>query len=165
MPSTCYNCRKAEMVNQRGPFNYDLAGLPYPVLLLNVPKHVCPNCGEEAVSFPDAEGLHRALSLAIIQEDRPLMGSELRFIRKTLDWSATKMANAIGVNPKHLSRWENGHDPVGAQSDRALRYLVAVLIPAVESWSVEDIVTLKHPKREPEPITMKATDHGWQRAA
>ena len=46
------------------------------------------------------------------------------------------MANAIGVNPKHLSRLESERDPVGPQSDRALRHLVATLIPPVGPRSV-----------------------------
>mgnify|MGYP000491204404 CR=1 FL=1 len=109
----CYNYRQAKMKVRRETYEYDLAGLPYPVVLLNVPVQRCPKCEEHAVTIPDLEGLHVRLALDIVSAPRPLQPEEIRFLRKTMDWTAEEMGRIVVVDVKTISRWENGKQKIG----------------------------------------------------
>ena len=87
-------------------------------MLANVPVRECPACGEKALAIPDAEGLHRALCQRVVRANRALLGQEVRFLRKYLGWSAEYLAAVMGVDPKTLSRWENGRQKIGPMADR-----------------------------------------------
>jgi DNA-binding transcriptional regulator YiaG len=147
-------------------FDYDLAGLPYPVVLQNVAVQRCPSCGESAVSIPDPEGLHRRLGLDIIAAPRPLFPAELRFLRKLLDWTEAELALVLGVDAKTVSRWENGKQKMGTVSERLLRLVVRALEPHSPDWARETFAGLREGAVEaPGPVTLRPTDGGWRKAA
>ncbi len=165
--STCHECRKAEMVEGREPFDYgELSGLPYPVMLVEVPVSRCPACGESVVSIPDAEGLHRLLGMAMVIARRPLLPREIRFLRKLLDWTAEKMSIALGSNVKTISRWENGKQPMGPTSERLLRLIVRGLDP-VESpgWVLRTFDGIEEARERPVPVRVQVSDGHWEYAA
>lgn len=161
----CYQCGQAELQQERGVHEYDLAGLPYPVILVGVPIERCPACGEEAVTIPDPEGLHRLLAVTIVEADRPLLGGEIRFLRKLLDKSAEDMASLMGVDAKTLSRWENGRQKMGRVAERLLRLLLhQKLVPDAATFA-EELFPQLHEEGEARPVTFRASDSGWKQAA
>lgn len=58
------------------------------------------------------------------------------FLRKYMGWASADLAHRIGVTPESVSRWENGHEPIGAVPDRTLRLMVALENP-VENYHAE----------------------------
>ena len=166
----CYNCRQAKMKVRRETYEYDLAGLPYPVVLLNVPVQRCPKCEEHAVTIPDLEGLHLRLALDIVSAPRLLLPEEIRFLRKTMDWTAEEMGRIVGVDVKTISRWENGKQRLGPVAERLLRLIVRDLEPRPVEWvsTVFSELAAKGPaktRRTPPPVRFKTTAKGWERAA
>ncbi|MBI4818735.1 MAG: type II toxin-antitoxin system MqsA family antitoxin [Deltaproteobacteria bacterium] len=161
----CYNCGQAELRAQRGVYEYDLAGLPYPIVLVGVPFDVCPACGERAVTIPDPEGLHRLLALHIVEADRPLLGQELRFLRKFLGKSAEDMTALLGVDTKTLSRWENGRQKMGKVAERLLRLLVHQKLVPEASTFAEDVFPGLQEEGEAVAVTFTASEGGWKEAA
>jgi putative zinc finger/helix-turn-helix YgiT family protein len=163
----CYNCLKANMVARKATIEYKQSGLPYPVMLANVPVRECPACGEQAVTIPDAEGLHRALCLHVVRANRALLGQEVRFLRKYLGWSADHLAAVMGVDPKTLSRWENGRQKLGPMAERFLRILVLQkLEEGAKEFADQVLPTLGHePAASDESLHMAASRNGWREAA
>lgn len=163
----CYKCRKAEMIKEKGAFEYEQVNLPYPVLLVGVPIRRCPACGEQVVKIPDPEGLHRALCLHIVGVNRPLHGQEIRLLRKHLDRSAEQLAALMGVDAKTLSRWENGKQKVGPVAERLLRLLVHQhLSPDTGAYSDDLFPRLERkPRAKLTPIELSASSSGWNQAA
>lgn len=163
----CYKCRKAEMVVRKATIEYKQAGLPYPVMLGNVPVRECPACGEKAVTIPDAEGLHRALCLHIVRANRALLGQEVRFLRKYLGWSAEHLSAMMGVDPKTLSRWENGRQKLGPVAERFLRVLVLQKLEEdAKGFADQVLPTLGHePTGMGESLHMATSRNGWREAA
>jgi len=153
---------------RREDHDYDLAGLPYRIILQNVPVHTCPSCGERSVTIPDVEGLHRRLALDIVAEPRPLLPQEIRLLRKTLDWTAEQMSRVIGVDVKTVSRWENGKQKMGPVAERLLRLIVRDLEPRPAEWVrtvLSELSEQPDSKQKPSSVTWKATSKGWQKAA
>jgi putative zinc finger/helix-turn-helix YgiT family protein len=161
----CYQCGKADLEPHVGIYEYDLARLPYPVLLVGIPMEKCPVCGEEVVTIPDPEGLHRAIALSIIKADRPILPDEVRFLRRVLDKSADDLAALVGIDVKTLSRWENGRQKIGKIADRFLRLLVhRRLAPDVAGFAEELFPTLPD-EGEAQAVRLFTSPSGWQRAA
>ena len=67
----------------------------------------------------------RTLAAAVVCKPYPLNGKEVQFLRKFLHLTAEKLSRLLKIGKTTISKWENGHDPVGPQSDRLLRLVVA----------------------------------------
>ncbi len=165
--SKCHRCGKADLVPGRGTVEYEQSGLPYPVLLAGVPIRRCPACGEEVITVPDPEGLHRALALHIVRVKRPLEPKEVRFLRKYLDWSADRLAIVMGIDPKTLSRWENGRQKLGPVAERFLRLLILQRLEADTQAFADDVLArLGKGASEPcAPVRLASSPKGWRKAA
>ena len=165
--SRCHHCGKADLVEHHRTVDYPQAGLPYPVLLVDVPVRECPACGETAITLPDVEGLHRALCRHIIHASRAMSGREVRFLRKYLGWRAEYLAAVMGVDPKTLSRWENGRQKVGPVAERLLRLLVLQRLEADPNPFVDTVLptlTLAEAATV-EPLRLTLARTGWRQAA
>ena len=115
----------------------------------------------------DAEGLHRALGLRVARVNRALLGQEVRFLRKYLDWSADHLPAVMGVDPKTLSSWENGRQKLGPMAERFLRILVLQkLAEAAKEFADQVLPNLGHePAASDESLHMAASRNGWREAA
>ena len=90
------------------------------VKLANVPVWTCPN-GHEEVEIPAIEQLLELLSDIVIRKPAPLVGREVRFLRKRLGVNARQFAERLGMSPVHISRLENGRRPLPRRSDLLIR--------------------------------------------
>jgi transcriptional regulator with XRE-family HTH domain len=129
-----------------------LAGLPYPVVLLNAAEEIThPKTGVVlGIAVPDAEELAAAVTLALCFMPVRLSGAEVRFIRRVMGMTGQELASAVEMDPATLSRWEHGKQDVGGWADKAVR-MAAVLrlqdrAPA-SSLRPEDIVSLRFAPR------------------
>jgi putative zinc finger/helix-turn-helix YgiT family protein len=163
----CYECGKADLVAGKGTVEYRQANLPYQVLLVGVPVRRCPSCSEESITVPDPEGLHRALAQHMVGVRRALFPKEIRFLRKYLDWSAEHLAAVMGIDPKTLSRWENGRQKLGPVAERLLRLVVFQRLEAdARAFTEEVLPEVGQPApSSPEPVRLASSRKGWREAA
>lgn len=124
----CSECRKGLLQKTIKPeHEEDLGGIV--VRLLNsVQLYKCTNCDYEEVVIPDLEGLAKAVALIRALNPVRLSGSELKFIRKTLDMTQKEFAEKMDLAPETLSRWENNHPGTGEYSEKLLRHNVCALL-------------------------------------
>jgi len=163
----CYRCGKAELVEGKGNVEYVQANLPYPVILVGVPVKRCPACAEIAVTIPDPNGLHHSLSRHIVTVGRPLYPQEVRFLRKYLDWNAGHLGAVMGVDPKTLSRWENGRQKMGTVAERFLRLLVMQRLAEDARDSAEQVLRnlSSNADRDSATVRVRLSGSGWLEAA
>lgn len=134
----CLSCGELlHVVRENVPYRA-LAG----VTLVGVEVSRCATCGEAEIAIPRIEALNRSLGAALIAKASRLTGDEVRFLRKSLGWSARTFAARMGTSPETVSRWENGKQSMAQSSERLLRVLVAIEVPIEEytSESLEHIV-------------------------
>jgi transcriptional regulator with XRE-family HTH domain len=136
-------------------YEENLLGLPYPVTLINAAEEVAhPKTGEIlGIAVPGVEELAAAVALALCLMPVRLTGAEVRFIRRTLGMSGQELAEAVGMDPATLSRWEHDKQAVGGWADKAIR-MAAVLqlqdrAPGANIHP-EDVVTLRPAPRAPD---------------
>lgn len=161
----CYKCGKAEFREEHGVHEYRTSGLPYSVILVGVRMETCPACGEQVVTIPDPEGLHRLLALSIVETDRPLIPQEIRFLRKVLDKSAEEIGALMGVDEKTLSRWENGKQRMGKVAERLLRLMVHQRLAPEATGFVDEVFPNLHDEGEAGPVKFTTSSSGWSQAA
>jgi putative zinc finger/helix-turn-helix YgiT family protein len=123
--TTCSNCGEQTHV-ARGIYRFRESGLGN-VFLVNIDMIRCSQCGNEDPVIPHLNELMSVLALAVIRKPCPLNGNEVRFLRKYLKMTGEQFGQVLGVGKHHVSKWENGADPVGPQSDRLIRAVAVVL--------------------------------------
>ncbi len=81
-------------------------------------------CNEEEITIPNIEELHQLLAENIATKVNKLMPEEIRFLRTYLGFSGVDFADAAGVSPETVSRWEKGTVNMKEVSERFLRVLI-----------------------------------------
>jgi putative zinc finger/helix-turn-helix YgiT family protein len=123
----CINCGH-KLVTRRE--NHPYRSLPGTVLV-GVPVHRCPNCGESEVEIPMIDDLNRTLAASLIVKTSRLIGAEIRFLRGWLDYSSAEFARLLGSSPVTISRWEHDAQDISAHADLLLRALIAMKLAGV----------------------------------
>ena len=103
-------------------YHYTESGLDN-VFLSNIEVEVCLECGAKSPSIPRITDLHSAIARVIALQETQLRGRDVRFLSKQLGLRAKEWAALIKVDAATLSRWENGDQQIGAQSDLLVRFL------------------------------------------
>ncbi|TXL80415.1 helix-turn-helix domain-containing protein [Vineibacter terrae] len=69
-----------------------------------------------------ADDLHRAIARSIVNDNRPLRGQEVRFLRVMLHLSQEHMAKLLGIDRATVIRWEKARDKtLNVMQDIAVR--------------------------------------------
>ncbi len=150
----------AEMVANRETYHYLECGLPR-VWLDGAEVRRCASCGEEELVVPRLAELHRVLARAVLAKPGRLTGVEVRFLRKSVGWSATDLARYIGVTKHAVSRWENDKEPIGLQSDRLLRMLVTQAEP-IQDYGIENVAAVRGDDEPPLDLHMRLGGGQWR---
>lgn len=91
------------------------------IFLGNIDVLECPACGDRSPIIPRVSDLHEAMAEAFALKPSPLVGEEIRFIRKQLKLTGKKFAQYLGVEHTVLSKWENNRTKIGRVSERLVR--------------------------------------------
>lgn len=151
------------METRRENHRYIESGLPN-IVLLDIEKRQCPNCGEVSLSIPRPLPLHKAIAMSIIDQPSRLTPHEIRFLRKWLGWSGADFAKRMAVDPATVSRWEKVDDPqaMGAVAERLLRMFVAYLAP--QRNYIDQLATLDDRDIEPPLLGFRVSSGAWEPA-
>ncbi len=117
----CTECGK-EMRIVTGNYRFDEVGLS--VLLENVQLAECDKCGIREPIIPDLNGLMHTIAFAVVTRPCRLDGKDTRFLRKYISLNGEEFSKLIQVQPETLSRWENGQQEIGKNTDRLIRFVV-----------------------------------------
>ena len=158
----CLECGAAMKV-ERGPYKAKEIGLPG-IVLLNVEQRRCARCGETEVVIPHLDGLHRTIAGLLIRKPGGFTGAEVRFLRKFVGWSEEDFAGFAGVRRETISRWENGHEPIGPQSDAFLRAYVAHG-KRIDDYQAHDFGAAGKGRPVPLKLKLEPVPRGWAAAA
>ena len=119
-----------------------VAGVPFRA---SVPALVCRDCEREVLSADAVEAFDFAAGLALCRRGAR-SGETVRHARRVLGWTGRDLAEALGVAPETVSRWEHGHLDVPPHAfalvgclledrDRTYRLLAALREPATHTNS------------------------------
>lgn len=137
----------SKTVCAQDPYHYTESGLDY-VYLEGIDVCKC-SCGEVIVSIPTMPQLHSVIGLSIIKKKSLLSGQEIRFLRKNMGLTATKLSEIIGIDNATISRWENGNQVIKKSNDRFIR-LVYLNIRGISTEEIKHLIEEDFKEIEPE---------------
>ena len=165
----CDECGHAVKVDTNAERRYDFGGLPH-VMLRGLRVTTCSSCGAEEIGVPQIEQLHRVLATHFVNQTRPLVPNELRFLRKYIGLSTADFARCAGVTRETVSRWETGAAAMGTVADRLVRLLVATSTPVEDYAAMDALCNIDSSRPAPKPserkrparFTLTASPDGWR---
>lgn len=108
------------------PYHFVGSGLPN-VYLSGIKYKVCKTCGAQAADIPEIKQLMELIARVVVENQAPLNGAEIRYLRKRLGKKSSEFAKIIGVTSEQVSRWENGHNPPERSADKLIRVFYSLL--------------------------------------
>jgi hypothetical protein len=111
------------MKRVRATLPYSECGLDN-VILVNVPVWQCKNEHRDA-QIPAVKELHDALAQIVVSQPWPLVGPDVRFLRKHLGYSGRAFSAAIGLNHVTLSKFENQRKRIPKRLNALVRLFCA----------------------------------------
>lgn len=148
------------MSSRAETYLYKESGLPN-VVLVGVEVRRCPSCGHHELVLPRVTELHRTIACALVHKQSRLVGVEIRYLRKFLEWSGVGFARHMGVDASTVSNWETDKDPIGSASDRLLRLMV--VHGARLDYSLERLSEIASEQTGPLEVRLRCSpSRGWE---
>ncbi len=95
--------------------------------------------GEQAVTIPNINGLHRAIAQTILARTSSMSGAELRFIRTEMGMTQAELADIVHREPLAVSRWERGERPIDENAEALIRLHAMERLEIKDRPSVRDV--------------------------
>ena len=120
-----------------------------------------------AVSFSDADALHRVIGSLIIESARPLNGAEVRFLRGEMDLSQKRLGLLLGLDEQTVRRWEKlAESDIPGAPDRLIRQIYAEYVNTASGLRKLLERLAAHDRDEITEIRLRdVPGEGWKRAA
>lgn len=119
------------------------------VTLCGVELLKCDKCGNLTPVLSKFNKLMQVIAEALVLKPSQLMGKEIRFLRKYIGLTGEQFGKKLGLTKEHISRIENEKHPVGAQTDRLIRYLAVSASSNLENQMERLFERLETIKDEP----------------
>jgi len=103
------------------PHHYTECGLDYIYLINGFVVH--ETAYGNAVEVEHADLLDRQIALAIVNDQGPLTGQEVRFLRGLLDLTQEELGDLLGKDAQSVARWEKKKAAIPSTEDLALRQI------------------------------------------
>lgn len=117
------------------------------------------------VSVNEAEDLHLAIGLDLIQNKKFLAGKELRFLRRQMDLTQSELGRLLGLSAQQVARWEKDKQNITGPVDRLLRMLFQE--HAGGAFKMRELLESLDVMDDPvdERQVFSASSEGWRAAA
>lgn len=132
----CSTCGEALVARPVPVYEADaLIGLPNVLVIGAAQEQWCEKCQcTHSVAIPDEAGLEAAVAMKRVHIPVKLTGKEIRFLRRAIAMPARAVAGYLQTTHETVSRWENGHQPIGPQPDKLFRILIAQKLIKAHPW-------------------------------
>jgi DNA-binding transcriptional regulator YiaG len=107
------------------PYHYVGSGLGN-VYLVGVKYWLCSVCGKQAAEIPQMEQLLKSIARTLVEKQSPLIGEQVRFLRKRLGVQSKKFAAWLGITPEGYCALEAKSTPLAEGRDKLVRMVYSV---------------------------------------
>jgi transcriptional regulator with XRE-family HTH domain len=133
----------------RGDYLFLESGLDN-VVLRKVKLLKCNQCGSMTPLLSKINQLTQIIASALVLKPSELTGKEIRFLRKYIGLTGEQFGRKLGLTKEHVSRIENEKLPVGAQTERLIRYVSISADPDLQGEMSQLLELLDAIKNEPQ---------------
>jgi DNA-binding transcriptional regulator YiaG len=169
-----HDCRafvKKREATLENPYHFVESGLPN-VYLIGIEYYVCDKCAKQSADIPFLKDLMVKIGRAVVRQETPLDGAEIRFLRKRLGKKSSDFAKLIGVTPEHFSRLESprsDHNPSGSV-DKLIRVYYSLLsgdesLRDTMNSNIDAYMDSLHGEEQASSFRAELHDHEWEAEA
>ena len=133
----------------RGSYEFD-CGLD--VVLQGIELVHCTACDNADPIIPQMGGLMCSIALAVVEKPYGMTGRELRFLRTYMGATGVELSQLLGIDKTTLSKWENGKQLIGEQSDRLIRSITTSLSDALEAHTKQVVQNFASIEKAPKSV-------------
>jgi len=136
-------------------YNYTESGLGN--VFIEGVDFVTDDAGEECITIPNINGLHRAIASGIIRQRSGMTGREMRFLRTEIGLTQAELAIIVHREALAISRWERGEVPIDSNAEALIRLFAAQRLE-LDAIDVKDVSGWCIPRAETPPIVIDGSD-------
>jgi DNA-binding transcriptional regulator YiaG len=107
------------------PYHYVGSGLGN-VYLVGVKYWLCKICGKQAAEIPQMEQLLKSIARTLIEKQSPLIGEQVRFLRKRIGVQSKEFAAWVGLTPERYSALEAKRTTLAEGRDKLVRMVYSI---------------------------------------
>lgn len=115
------------------------------------------DAGEECVTIPNINGLHKAIAYGIVHRRSAISGKELRFLRTEMGMTQAELAALVKREALSVSRWERGEVELDSNAEALIRLFAAERLNLPPA-SVAEIADWCIPAAKTPPLVIDGTD-------
>ena len=108
------------------PYRYTGSGLGN-VYLVGVKYWVCAFCKKQAADIPSLNLLLRSIARTIVEKNSPLVGEQVRYLRKRLERPSKEFAALIGMTAERYCTIESSGNTLSEGRDKLIRLVYRAL--------------------------------------
>ena len=117
------------------------------------------DAGEQVVTIPNVNGLHKAIATGIVMKQGSMTGRELRFLRSEMGMTQAELAQYVHREPLAISRWERGEvAEIDPNAEAMIRLLARESLGLDVEASVKSIAGWSVASAETPPIVIDGSD-------
>jgi len=150
------------------PYHFVECGLPN-VYLVGIEYHVCEKCSKQSADIPFLSDLMVKIARAVVKQETPLDGAEIRFLRKRLGKKSSEFAKLLGFTPEHFSRLESPHtDHNPSESvDKLIRVYYSLLsgdedLKDTMNRDIDEYMSSLHGQEQPSSFRAELRQDEWE---
>jgi len=115
--------------------------------------------GEEVISIPNINLLHKAIAKGLVTKKAGLNGKELRFLRTEMGMTQAQLAVLMHREPLAIGRWERGENPIEGAAEALIRLHASHTLGLdLDISEIEEISSWCVPGAKNEPIRIDGSD-------
>ncbi|WP_182086584.1 helix-turn-helix domain-containing protein [Aureimonas sp. ME7] len=116
--------------------------------------------GDDIITIPAINELHKAIALGIVTHEKGMSGSELRFLRTELGMTQSEFAVFVHRDKQTIGRWERGETEMEGVIEAAIRQHAIQKLELPFGAGIEELSSMSVPSAETQPIRITANDGG-----
>ena len=119
---------------------------------------VADDYGEECVTIPNVNGLHRAIAAGIVRRRGGISGRELRLLRTEMGMTQAELATMLHREFLQVSRWERAESPIDANAEAIIRLYAIQALKLPDHADVREVAGWCIPTAETPPLVIDGSD-------
>lgn len=117
--------------------------------------------GDEIITIPAVNELHKVIALGIISHEHGMSGAELRFLRTEMGYTQSELAAFVHHDKQSIGRWERGEYDIDSKAEAIIRRLAIEKLMLDSTQGIDELSRRSVPTARAQPINIKkANDNG-----
>lgn len=111
--------------------------------------------GDEIVTIPAINELHRTIALGIVSHAKGIAGEELRFLRTEMGLTQAELAALVHRDKQTIGRWERNEIEIDSSAEALLRRFAIEKLELPTDTGIDELSRRSVPTAEEQPIKIQ----------